>query len=101
MPKINFECDDYTEMIDWENFYITEPPYTQSMSHDEIQIYMFAESAIEDIEVPCHIQATERHIQIVTDASKLVGPSRREGVVHSILESRSKRPKTNTKSDFK
>jgi len=36
MPPINFDCTDYTAMIDWTTVRMTEPPVTMSMSDDDI-----------------------------------------------------------------
>lgn len=59
LPEINFDADTYVRMISWDDIALTEPVYTRSMSEEEIKTYVLADSAIEDIEVPCHNQSTK------------------------------------------
>jgi hypothetical protein len=99
-PRINFDCNDYVDMIDWDTVTITEPPFTRNKSHHEISEYMTSAAVFEDLHIPCHIQATERHIQIVTSAAQHVSPGNREGFVVSRIAARNKRPKTDTRRDF-
>lgn len=60
---------------------------------------------IEDdiIDIPCHIQATdERHIQIVSKVSTAAATKeRREGIIAVKISSYKKRPKFDSKQDFK
>lgn len=34
LPRINFDCNDYVNMIDWNSVHLAEPAFT--LSHDEI-----------------------------------------------------------------
>lgn len=101
-PTIKLNCNYYYEMIDWD-FPYTEPPFTLTWSYEEIKLLEETGGTIENdvVNIPCHIQETERHIKIVTEASKAVGTQqRRTGVVLTTMKSREKRPKTETKSDM-
>ena len=52
-------------------------------------------------EFPCHTQAVERTVQLVTRASvKVCGPDARDGFIRNTLQSRKDLPKVRTKSDF-
>jgi hypothetical protein len=99
-PQINFDCNDYVDMIDWNVATITEPPFTRNKSYNGISEYMTSDAIFEDLQIPCHIQATERHIQIVTSSAKHVSPSNREGFVVSRIAARARRPKTDSRRDI-
>lgn len=103
LPTFDFKACDYSELIDWEN--MSEPPVTKVMSEDVI--LKFIENETHDCAIsalrnmPCHTQATERCIKLVTEASSAVcGPENREGWIKNTLESRRLMPVFNTKKDF-
>lgn len=104
-PKIIFNesTEFYHEMIDWNNN-ITEPPFTRSISSNEITRLIHNKSKIPDediILVPNHIQATERHVKLVTEVAKSVATKkRREGIIAAKIFSRQRRPKFDSKKDF-
>jgi len=51
---------------------------------------------------PCHTQAVERHVKMVTEAGKSVcGKERREGYIRAKIASRKNMTKYNTKCDWK
>lgn len=81
----------------------TEPPFTRSMTYDSIKELADFNGNLEDEikDVPCHIQATERHIKIVTAASSaFTTRERREAAIAMTLESRKNRPTFESKKDF-
>jgi hypothetical protein len=50
---------------------------------------------------PCHTQAVERCVKLVTEASSAVcGAKSRDGFIRVRLESREKMPYFNTKADY-
>ena len=52
--------------------------------------------------IPCHTQAVERHIKIVTEASaSVIGMKNRDSFILNKLESRKVMPKFESKCDFK
>lgn len=101
-PIINFDCENYQELIDWE-VNITEPPLTRSIPYEELKVFAECNKMLDDdiINISCHIQATERHIQVVSQASSAAATkARREGIIAAKITSRKKRPKFDSKKDF-
>ena len=104
IPELNFNSSTFIDMIKWQNTGITEPPLTKNMSQEEItkliQTGGMLSSHYKDI--PCHTQAVERLIKLVTEASEHVcGEAEREGFIKNTLESRKNMPKFDTKKQFK
>ena len=86
-------------MIDWENPGITEPPLTLSMT--DAQITAFKTSPFDVPHYPCHTQAVERGICLVSEASsKVVGQKAREGFLRQRIYARKELKKFATKKDF-
>ena len=80
-PKLNINANNYIDLIDWDSISITEPVFTKNIEMSEIkemiQNKQFNVNVIPNI--PCHTQAVERHIKIVTEASAaVVGQENRE-----------------------
>lgn len=104
VPIFNFEAQEYYEIVDCKNVFWTEPPITMPLT--EVQLQEIVDdpehSAISYIkDYPCHTQAVERAVKMVTEASVTVcGYERRDGTIKSKLESRSIMPKFDTKNDF-
>lgn len=121
-PQIRFNCSDYTNMIDLtDDSILFEPPFTMNIPYQHLLEYVemnldtddtheedttqeteqdTAQDATADPGIPCHIQATERHVQLLTGASKRVIDKNKSGFIAATLESREKRPKFETKSDW-
>lgn len=101
-PKINFDCTDYTNMIDLENNNILyEPPYTKYMPYDHLEDHKNSDEVLINVKIPCHIQGTERNVKDVTRASKHVTEKHKRGFLATSIESREKMPKFDSKKDFK
>jgi hypothetical protein len=103
VPPINFDCTDYTAMIDWSTVSVTEPPITMSISNDDLRDFIREPTTpvVTFDRYPCHTQAVERCIKVVTEASQSVcGENRRDGFIRTRLESRAKMPIFETKRDF-
>lgn len=51
IPKenINFECNYYVEMIDWNSVRLTEPPSIQFLSDNQIQCFQYSSTDIINI----------------------------------------------------
>ena len=60
LPKINFKAETYTELIDWETSQLSEPPFTLTMTNE--QLTSLKDSPLEVPAYPCHTQAVERAI---------------------------------------
>ncbi len=50
--------------------------------------------------IPCHIQGTERHVQLLVGVAKRAIHKNREGIMAVTLESRQKLTRMETKKDF-
>lgn len=109
IPAIAFDCTEYVEMISWTDETVTLPPL---LSLDEINmanIDLLAATKISDSnlqlnfrKMPCHSQAVERCVRLVTEASKAVcGIERRNGWIVNTLRSRNDMPTFEIKSDFR
>lgn len=87
MPKINFDAENYTAMVPLHN--VTEPPLTKSLTEEELWDIALNNNRPSFASIPCHTQAVERGVKLVTEAaSKVCGENNREGYIHSGLESR-------------
>lgn len=105
LPVFDFCATDYVDLIKWEN--VTEPPLTERFSDSMISEAIIDPSIIPATILPtikgfpCHTQATERIVKLVTEASAAVcGPHRRDGLIRNRLESRNLMPVFNTKRDY-
>lgn len=102
-PKVNFDADDYIDIIDWQSTSVTEPPLISDLSKQEIQLIVeTGTSERKEFKIPSHTQAVERIVKEVTEASKQVcGSKERDGFIKSRLLDREYLPKFETKSHFK
>lgn len=101
IPELNFEADDYISLINWQQSAVTEPPMTKAFSNNELENFITEKHKFDIQKFPCHTQAVERCIKLVTDASLAVcGHHKRDGYIRSVIESRREIPAFNTKRDF-
>ena len=103
-PKINFQASDYTEIINWNSCVLYPPPMLRDLSEDDIKSLINSDTkTIREIQkFPCHTQAVERCVKLVTEASnKVCGHEARDGYIRATLKSRSVMPHFSKKSDFK
>ena len=98
IPEINFAALNFENIIDWTGTTVTEPPLTVDVSDDEL-----AECSNHPIQLPfypCHTQAVERTVKLVTEASvKCYGHSSRHGWIMNVLKSRKTKPSFQSKKD--
>lgn len=99
---INFNCTEYTNMIDLnDDTILFEPPFTQSYSYEHLEGYLNYEvPPFDDPQIPLHIQGTERHVQLLAATAKRVAGKNVEGAMATTLESRTKTPRLESKQDF-
>lgn len=103
-PKINFEAKDYTEIIDWQSCILTPPPLLQNVTDEEIKLIVSQDSTqiLDFKKYPCHTQAVERCVKLVSEASsKVCGHIARDGFIRSTLVSRTNMPEFSSKVQFK
>lgn len=101
-PQINFDAEDYIDLIDWQSTTITEPPLISSFSKEEIEsIVHLGNSDRKEFKIPSHTQAVERIVKEVTEASKHVcGVQERDGFIRSRLLDRKYLPQFETKRQY-
>ena len=76
-------------MIDWENSFVTEPPLTNSLPNEDL--LQCIDQQMEVPNYPCHNQAVERNVKLVTEASlSVAGEEARHGMVLFTITSRKK-----------
>ena len=101
VPDVNINANAYHEMINWQECELTEPPVTSKFSDNEIKTFITDGTLPSFPSFPCHTQAVERAIKLVTESSLAVsGNEQRHGFIHNRISSRSKMPKFNSKKDF-
>ncbi|KAK4875981.1 hypothetical protein RN001_012403 [Aquatica leii] len=69
IPKINFEATTYNDLIDWQNCELSEPPILASISNDDLNQLIQTVPEMDLVKFPCHTQAVERHVKIVSESS--------------------------------
>lgn len=104
-PRVNVDCTDYVNMIDLENVeLLSEPPLTRTIPYEHLQQYLedIDDDAppLLDPQIPCHIQGTERHVQLLASVAKRSIDKNREGIMASISESRRRVTRMETRKDF-
>lgn len=100
IPKINFDAEDYIDLIDWSNCVISEPPLTKDMSDEQLLDIIKSEESPFDF-FPCHTQAVERYVKVITDASsKVCGEKSRDGYIRAKLDARTDLPKFDNKGQY-
>ena len=101
-PIINFNCTDYTNMVDLnDDDILFEPPFTHNIPYEHLEQYLkYDEPPLSDPKIPLHIQGTERHVQLLASVFKRVVETNREGVMAATLESRETNPRLESKQDF-
>ena len=99
LPSIKCNPENYFTMIDWENSFVTEPPFTKSLSNEDL--LQCIDQQMEVPNYPCHNQAVERNVKLVTEASlSVAGEEARHGMVLSTITSRKNMPVFDAKQDY-
>ncbi|CAH0562822.1 unnamed protein product [Brassicogethes aeneus] len=68
VPFINLDADDYTSLIDCQKT-ITEPPLTFNVTNEVLDNIVSRKEVLNFEKFPCHTQAVERCVKLVTEAS--------------------------------
>ena len=100
IPKnINFSAEHYIDLINWEEEIFTPPPMVQYLSNDQLISGIDTPLALQQF--PCHTQAVERGVQLVTKASiNVCGYAARQGYILNTLASRDRMPTFRNKRDY-
>lgn len=102
-PAINFESTDYINLINLDNDEnLSEPPFTANIPYEYLVSYIELDSPpLSDPEIPCHIQGTERYVQLLTSVSHRVVQNNRDDVMTVTAESRKLLPRIESKQDLR
>ena len=104
VPEINFLAENYTELLHWESDHQrTEPPLTMKITEEELLACISNKKKLrqELFDFPCHTQAVERCVKLVTEAStKVCGKDRRDGFIRATVHSRRLMPRFESKKDL-
>ena len=99
IPKINFKANNYTELFDWETVKFSEPPLTMRLSDDEIRGFIL--TPLELPRYPCHTQAVERGIKVVSEAAAaVIGEEARDSFIRQKLLSKKVFGRCDKKASF-
>lgn len=100
LPKtLNFNADDYSKMIDWNNEHVTEPPILKDYGNAEL--LKMKNKPLQRILIPCHSQGIERAVHLVTQASEhKIGYENRHKFIVNTLQSRKALPEFNWKGQW-
>ena len=103
-PEIRLQAKSYEELIDWQTTPRLEPVVTKHISSAQISAWL-SSPTVDVVEIqpfPCHNQAVERLVKIVTEsATKVYGHDKRDGYIRVLQERRKLMPHFDTKSEFK
>lgn len=75
IPIINFNAANYMDMIDWTSCDVRAPPVLEELTANEIEEMLTTNNIPSNWDFtayPCHTQAVERTVKLVTEASKKV-----------------------------
>ena len=97
-PKLNLNAKVYYKLVDMNSSTICEPPAIRHKSCLELNEIRHKPLTLMH---PCHNQAVERHVKVVSEASAAVATfDRRDGLIRQKLKSRKLMKELNTKRDF-
>lgn len=100
VPVINFKAKNYYEMINLKKTVITVPPLLSNIKMEDLEDLWKSSRGEILKKIPCHSQAVERCVKLVSEASGVVAQKHRHGVILNKIQSRKHMPVFNTKSDF-
>ena len=102
VPNINLDASEYISLVDLFAGPFYEPPLTRKYRLTELAAFgKDPEPFVRMMKFPCHTQAVERCIKLVTEAAAAVsGKERREGWIRATMKSRSIMPVFETKQDY-
>lgn len=107
LPPFKMNSCTYWDMVDWHNDITpySEPPILMKYSKEDLQeMELEPKNCTVFMEVgnlPCHTQAVERAVKLMTEtATKVCGQQSRDGVIRNTLLSRQAMPKCDSKKDL-
>jgi len=102
VPSLNFSADDYIDIINRQSCEVTSPPLLEeTLSRKPFNLSTIGEQRFEIQKFPCHTQAVERCVKLVTEVSrKYCDPETRDGVIRTTQRSRFQMPSFDNKGQF-
>ena len=98
--SINFNANNYHDLVNWDESVITSPPVFGKFSDGEI-LTMIEEGPLSAPKLPCHSQAVERTVKEVSRvSSKVYGHDSRHGMIVSTLRSKEITGSCDSKQSF-
>lgn len=98
--SINFDANNYHDLVNWDDSVITSPPVLGNFSDDEL-LTMIEEGPLPVPKLPCHSQAVERTVKEVSRvSSKVYGHDSRHGMIVSTLRSKEITGSCDSKQSF-
>ena len=98
IPKINFKTKSFHKMVNLNLPDIHKPPATNQFSYEEINGFRLQPLKLDH---PCHNQAVERHVKLVTEASaSTAGHKRHDGMIRQRIQIRNVMTSFETKKQF-
>lgn len=103
VPTLNLEAGDYIELVTWKDIDRHSPPVMDNISDQQIRgFFNNSDDVVVLPHFPCHTQAVERCVKLVTESSAAVtGEHQRDGFIRSRIESRKIMKTFNTKSEYR
>ena len=99
VPKLNWEADTYSGIIDWNPADFCEPPVTQKLSDEDLR-----QAYAAPLNLPRYrnnSQSVERAVKLVSEAChEVYGLKNRHDLIISRQSARMERPVFETKRDF-
>ena len=90
VPEINIKAENYTELLHWESDHQrTKSAITMAISKEELFACIKHEKKLDEklLDFPCHTQAVERCIKLVTEAFlKVYRKDSRDSFVRATIE---------------
>ena len=100
-PKMNFNAHTLSSLINWQEEGRFEPPCLRNITDDELEQFVESGDSPTVPNFPCHTQAVERSIKLVTEASCTVaGEENRDSFIKVRLQSYKEMPVFSSKKDF-
>lgn len=102
LQPLKFDAEDYTHLITWNE--VSEPPLFQSIPTHILSTLILerTDELKKLLDFPCHTQAVERHVKLMTRAAKLrCSAGARDSNVFNTLAHRKIMPFFETKKDYK
>jgi hypothetical protein len=100
IPKINFEAEDWSKLVDISTIECHVPPCVAGLSNEIIESFVSDDNLWPAY--PLHSQSVERAVKLTSDASKksYIWEKRHQYIV-AATKSKAERPKFRSKSDYK